>query len=447
MTTKMMKQFLSVLACSTLLIVGTAKGMGQQDQTPPPLPDNSQPTTSGQDSSSSATPAVALQSPDQLDTLVAPIALYPDALVAQVLAASEYPEQVAFADDWLAQNKSLSGAALAQAVDQQSWDPSVKALTQFPSVLHNLAQNLAWTSNLGDAFTNQQSDVMAAVQAMRARAQAAGNLKSSSQITVVQESPSTIVIKPANPEVVYVPQYNPTLIYGAPYIVPSYVPPVVVVTPGLYWSSGVTIGGGWGWGGFGWGWGAWNLGWGGGGNVVYNNNIYINRTTNNFNYHPWGPGYGPQPGGGGFGPGGGGYHPLPPSGPQPGGGGFGPGGGGYHPTGGAPVPIHPSGPGGMNGSGGGYHPTDGGYRPPEAFHPGQSYNPAPGEAQRGFSNNNFGRNNSPGAFQRRSYMSGNGFHDQAASQRGWGSMRGAGMARPMRMSPPPRMGGGGFRRP
>jgi thiol:disulfide interchange protein len=106
--------------------------------------------------------------------LVAPIALYPDALVAQVLAASTNPDQVAFADDWLHQNSNLTGAALAQAVDQQSWDPSVKALTQFPSVMDTLAKNLPWTSSLGQAYENQQAEVMAAVQAMRAKAQAAG---------------------------------------------------------------------------------------------------------------------------------------------------------------------------------------------------------------------------------------------------------------------------------
>ena len=111
-------------------------------------------------------PAPAPLSSDQLDALVAPIALYPDALVAQVLAASTNPDQLAYADDWLAQNRSLTGAALAQAVDQQSWDPSIKALTQFSSVLDNLAHNLSWTSSLGQAFANQQSDVMAAVQAL-----------------------------------------------------------------------------------------------------------------------------------------------------------------------------------------------------------------------------------------------------------------------------------------
>ena len=105
-----------------------------------------------------------MQTADQLDSLVAPIALYPDALVAQVLAAATLPDQVAFAEDWLQQNSNLTGSALTQAVNQQSWDPSVKALTQFPSVLNDLAKNLSWTSSLGQAYVNQQSDVMAAVQ-------------------------------------------------------------------------------------------------------------------------------------------------------------------------------------------------------------------------------------------------------------------------------------------
>ena len=108
-----------------------------------------------------------------------------------------------------------------QAVDKQTWDPSVKALTQFPSVLENLANNLAWTSSLGEAYHNQQADVMTAIQTLRAKAQAAGNLKSTPQITVVQQAPQEIVIQPANPQIVYVPQYNPAVIYGYPYVVPA----------------------------------------------------------------------------------------------------------------------------------------------------------------------------------------------------------------------------------
>jgi hypothetical protein len=177
-------------------------------------------------------------------------------------------------------------------VDQQSWDPSVKALTQFPSVLHDLAKNLSWTSSLGQAFTNQQSDVMAAVQVMRARAQAAGTLQSSPQIKVVQQGAQTIVIQPADASVVYVPQYNPAVVYGAPIIVPAYTPPVVVAA-GVSFGAGVAIGAAFGGGGFvgggfgggaAWGFGAWGCNWGGGGgggNINYNHNTYINRTVIN----------------------------------------------------------------------------------------------------------------------------------------------------------------------
>ncbi len=259
-----------------------------------------QPAASYSTQSSSA-PAPASLTAAQLDALVAPIALYPDALVAQVLAAATNPDEVAAADEWLSQNTNLTGASLAQAVDQQDWDPSVKALTQFPSILNNLARNLSWTSSLGQAFANQQSDVMAAVQTMRAKAQAAGTLQSNSQVIVTQPAPSTIVIQPANPQIVYVPQYNPTVVYGVPVVVPLYIPPPVpVATVGLYFGSGITIGasfggGGWG-GGFGWGWHAWGVNWGccgGGGSttIIYNHNTYINNRTwnnNNYNgYHPW----------------------------------------------------------------------------------------------------------------------------------------------------------------
>jgi len=128
----------------------------------------------------------APMSTEELQSLVAPIALYPDSLVAQILTAATFPDQVAIANYWLEQNKSLTGSALMQAVDKQSWDPSVKALTEFPSVLDNMAKNLTWTSSLGEAYHNQQSEVMTAIQTLRAQAKAKGNLKSSSQITVVQ---------------------------------------------------------------------------------------------------------------------------------------------------------------------------------------------------------------------------------------------------------------------
>src|ERR1700741_2617300 len=127
------------------------------------------------------------QTPEQLQQLVAPIALYPGALVAPILAASPSPDQVVVADRWLQQNPSLKGQELAQAVDKQPWDPSVKALTEFPSVLANMDKNLSWTSSLGDAYVNQQDDVIDAVQVMRDRAEKAGNLKSTSQEKVSKQ--------------------------------------------------------------------------------------------------------------------------------------------------------------------------------------------------------------------------------------------------------------------
>jgi hypothetical protein len=198
--------------------------------------------------------------PAQLDQLVAPIALYPDALVAQVLAASSYPAEVVEAARWMRQNSSLQGQALAQQVDQQSWDPSVKALTQFPSVLQNMSKNLSWTSALGDAYVSQQQSVMDAVQTMRQRAQSSGNLKSTPQQTVTTQG-QTIVIEPANPDLVYVPQYDPWLVYGAPLLAYPYWAPF----PGLYIGDpGVLFGLGFGVGlfaGFGWGWGHWGADW------------------------------------------------------------------------------------------------------------------------------------------------------------------------------------------
>src|SRR5271154_6817442 len=187
----------------------------------------------------------------ELQSLVAPIALYPDALVAQILSASTFPDQVAIAEYWMTQNTSLTGSALMQAVNTQTWDASVKALTQFPSVLANLAHNLTWTSSLGEAYHNQQADVMTAIQALRAKAQAAGNLKSTPQVTVVQQSPQVIVIQPANPQIIYVPQYNPTVIYGTPYVTPGYSAGDMAAVGLLSFGAGIAVGAmmssAWGW--------------------------------------------------------------------------------------------------------------------------------------------------------------------------------------------------------
>jgi uncharacterized membrane protein YgcG len=216
---------------------------------------------------------------EELQALVAPIALYPDALVAQILSGATFPDQIAVANYWLQQNKSLTGSALGQAVDKQTWDPSVKALTQFPSVLNNMAQNLSWTSQLGEAYHNQSSDVMAAVQTLRAQAKADGNLKSGSQITVVQQTPQTIVIQPTNPQIVYVPEYNPTVVYGTAYVTPGYSIGDLVATGLLSFGAGMAVGAMMGGGCCGWGYSSWNCNWYHGGGVYYGNHPYYGNNA------------------------------------------------------------------------------------------------------------------------------------------------------------------------
>jgi hypothetical protein len=229
----------------------------------------------------------------ELNNLVSPIALYPDALVAQILAASTFPDQVAVADNWLQQNKSLTGSALTQAVNGQSWDPSVKALTQFPSVLNNMAQSLAWTSQLGEAYHNQQSQVMSAIQTLRQQAKAAGNLKSTPQQSVTTQSQGgtqVIVIQPANPQVVYVPQYNPTVVYGTPYTAPGYSTGALVATGLLSFGAGIAVGAMMSGGCCGWGWSSWNCNWYHGGAYYAGHPYYGNAAWHggdyNYGYHP-----------------------------------------------------------------------------------------------------------------------------------------------------------------
>jgi hypothetical protein len=218
-------------------------------------------------------------SAEELQQLAAPIALYPDALVAQIFGAATFPDQVASAAGWLEQNKNLTGTALMQAVDMQPWDPSVKALSQFPSVLDNLAKNLSWTSALGEAYSTQAADLMSAVQALRAKAKAAGNLKSGTQITVVQQTPQVIVIQPANPQVVYVPQYNPAVVYGTPYVTPGYSTGAVVATGLLAFGVGIAVGAALSNNHCcGWGYSYWNCNWHGGA-VVYRSTAYYGNSA------------------------------------------------------------------------------------------------------------------------------------------------------------------------
>ena len=161
-------------------------------------------------------------SQDELSQMVAPIALYPDSLLANVLVAATFPLEVVSADRWVKQNKNLKGGQLNAALDKMQWDLSVKALVPFPEVLAMMSEKLDWTQTLGNAFLAQQTDVMNSIQQLRSMAQAQGNLKTTSeQKVVVQES--SIVIEPANPTVIYVPSYNPAVVYGAwPY--PAYPP-------------------------------------------------------------------------------------------------------------------------------------------------------------------------------------------------------------------------------
>lgn len=218
------------------------------------------------------------ESAEQLQQLVAPIALYPDALVAQILPAATYPDQIVEAANWMAQHQGIQADQLANQVNSQPWDASVKALTQFPAVLANMKQNLAWTSELGDAYVNQQQAVAQAIQTMRDRAKQAGNLQSNSQESVKTQG-NTIVIEPTDTNTVYVPQYDPWLVYGAS--LPVF--PGWYSYPGLFLDGpGVGFGLGFGvglFGGFGWGWHHWGFDWHHNGRVVFNHNTYVSHST------------------------------------------------------------------------------------------------------------------------------------------------------------------------
>ncbi len=226
-------------------------------------------------------PTYVPESAVELQQLVAPIALYPDSLVAEILAASTYPEQVVEADRWLQAQGGLTGEALAQAVDQQPWDASVKALTAFPPVLGNMDRNLSWTSSLGDAYYNQPQDVMAAVQVMRQRAQAAGNLLSTPQQAVAEQGPD-IEIDPVSADVIYVPAYDPWSVYGAPLLPwPGWYAYPGIWFAGPYLSFGVGIPVGF-LAGFAWGWPHWGCNWNGR-FVSFGGGRYVSRSVTFFN--------------------------------------------------------------------------------------------------------------------------------------------------------------------
>jgi len=218
---------------------------------------------------------------DQLDSLVAPIALYPDPLLSQVLVASTYPLEIIQLQQWLQKNGTLKGEELTKAVQQQDWDPSIQAMAVLPDVAKRLADDIKWTTDLGNAFLAQQSDVMDAVQRMRTKAKDAGNLKSNEQMKVetkVVEKQTVVVIEQTNPQIVYVPTYSPVVVYGPPIYPypPIYYPPPSYYAAGAVFAFGVGIAigaayhGGWGYG----------CGWGHG-----NNNININVNNNYVNHY------------------------------------------------------------------------------------------------------------------------------------------------------------------
>jgi hypothetical protein len=225
----------------------------------------------------------ATLSNDELESLVAPVALYPDPLLAQVLVASTYPLDVVDAQQWLGKNSGLRGEELAKAAEKQDWDPSVQALVLIPDALKRLSENIKWTTNLGDAFLEQQSEVMDAVQRLRAKAKESGKLEPTEQQkveTTTVESKQIIEIQPASTEVVYVPTYSPSVIWGPMYYPypPLYYPPYyggAWLGFGVGIAIGIGISGGWGWG----------CGWHGGGNTINinNNNNFVshhNRQNN-----------------------------------------------------------------------------------------------------------------------------------------------------------------------
>jgi hypothetical protein len=383
----------------------------------------------GYQEESTSTPAP--QSAEQIQALVAPIALYPDALVAQVLSAATFPDQVALAQNWLQDHKSLTGQDLMKEVDKQSWDPSVKALSAFPTVLDNMAKNLAWTSQLGEVYHFQAKDVMTAIQTLRAKAKAAGNLKSTEQIKVVEQSPTTIVIEPANPQVIYVPQYNPTVIYGTTYVVPGYTAGDVAAASVISFGTGIAIGAMMSGGCCSWGWNTWNVNWHGGA-VYYGGHAYYGSAA-------WHGGYGAY-----------GYHGY---------GGY--GAASYHSPYGSAGAYHGYGPGGSYHTGGAYQNAWGGgaahtsYAPDGAvhtagsgysnvtgqgYHYGASQTAAGGTAYHGTSST--GQHYAGGTTASGQHWGGSSSgwaHDdgasaRAASSRGWGSMHASGFH------------GGGFRR-
>ena len=302
----------AVLVSTSPMVTGCSRGEDQPAAAPSP---QVEPSVAATAPPAAPLPAAAIEpgpppggaTAQELQELVSPIALYPDVLVAQILAGSTYPTQVVEADRWLKDNSNLTGDQLASQVNQQAWDPSIKSLTQFPTVLNTMNDSLAWTSSLGEAYYNQPADVMNAIQVLRNMAMAAGTLKSTAQQNVeVQPAPpatqggaqpsvqQTVIIQPAQPTTVYVPQYNPTTAYGAPVPAPTgYTGSDLLLTGVLSFGAGILLGSLINNGNNNWGC-SWNGGYGHSSSVKYNNNVYV---TNNNVYPGRPPAYRPPNGG------------------------------------------------------------------------------------------------------------------------------------------------------
>ncbi len=278
---------LLALCCTTLLLARPGV-LRAQDKVPPAD------TTAAADTTKADTTTAKLP-PEQLEALVAPIALYPDDLLAQTLVASTYPLEVVQLQQWLAKHPSLKDKALADSVAKQPWDPSIQSMAAVPEVVKRLSDDIQWATDLGNAFLAQQKDVMDAVQRMRTKAKANGALESNEKQKVdtqVVENKTVIVVESTNPEVVYVPAYSPTVVYGPPVYPypPIYYPPYYPGTAFVSFSFGVMMGAAM------WGGSCCHAGWGGGGNnVIINNNNNFNKinhysggrgNNNNWQHNP-----------------------------------------------------------------------------------------------------------------------------------------------------------------
>ena len=276
---------LTAVLCQTLLVLGNSSCSSKttpQSQQPSSSPQSTQTPASQQTANADADQPAAQIPADQLDSLVAPIAMYPDPLLGQVLVASTYPLEIIQLQQWLEKNKSLKDQALVNEVWKQPWDPSIQAMAALPDVVKRLCDDIQWTTDLGNAFLAQQGDVMDAIQRMRQKAQGTGALKSNEQVRVetkVVENKTVIVIEQASPEVVYVPVYDPVYVYGPPVYpypaiyYPTYSTGAVVAASAISFGVGLALGAAWGGG---WGWGC---GWGDN-DIDVNVNNNFNRNTN-----------------------------------------------------------------------------------------------------------------------------------------------------------------------